>query len=130
MFAVALPHAGLGEIGNLLRSTGRALHHTVRPAERNHFALAIFVICEVDYRLLKCFDDVHVLRIRLFAWSVKYIIAQNRVTLGGGYINLSVFPLLSGGHLDCGLRSYTPTLQTPAAGSRIPPGTSGERTPR
>src|ERR1039458_4855178 len=76
MLAVALPHAGLLQIGGRIGCTLRALHDAIGPAKGNHLRLAILESAEVDDCPLKCCDAFHVLRIRLFGWSVKYIIAQ------------------------------------------------------
>jgi hypothetical protein len=51
MGGVALPNPVLGQIANLLRTALRALHLTVRPAERHHEIMAVFVAGEVQDRI-------------------------------------------------------------------------------
>src|ERR1035441_2295839 len=75
MLAVALPNAGLLQAGNMLGAALGAAYNAIRPPERNHLRLAVLETTKVDDCLLKSLDAVHVLRIRLFVWSVKYIIA-------------------------------------------------------
>src|ERR1017187_3784396 len=74
MLAVALPNAGLLQVRDVLGVALRAAYNAIRPAERNHLRLAVLETTEMDDCLLKSLDAVHVLRIRLFVWSVKYII--------------------------------------------------------
>src|ERR1035441_8974136 len=75
MLAVALPNAGLLQVGDVIGRALRTLHHAIGPAKGYHLRLAILETAEVDDSLLKCFDAVHVLIMAVFHRSVKYIIA-------------------------------------------------------
>jgi len=74
MPGVALPHAILGEVCDLIGSTARTLNLSVRPAELHHQLVAVVVIGEVDDGFLECVYAVHEPIIGLLAWYVKYII--------------------------------------------------------
>ena len=60
-FDVALEHAGIRQIGNIVRTTTRANHLTIWPTKIHHEPMAVFEVRVVDYRFLQsgwCF--VHV----------------------------------------------------------------------
>src|ERR1035437_10516983 len=74
MTGVALPQAILGKVANLLRSTFRALHLAVCPAEINHKLAAILKFREVDYRVSEGSMVAHELSMRPIYRYVKYIL--------------------------------------------------------
>src|ERR1035441_7353365 len=75
MLAVALPHAGLLQVGDVIGVALGAAYNAIRPPERNHLRLAILKTAEVDDCLLKSLDAVHILIMAVSVGSVKYIIA-------------------------------------------------------
>jgi hypothetical protein len=80
---VALENFGVREPLHIIRAAAWTQHLAIWPAQLHHETMAIFVIREVDYRLLKCcwlfrFHASNVAEIHL---SVKYIIARTRANV-------------------------------------------------
>jgi len=74
MSRVALPHAGLHEESDLLRSATWASDLAIGPAKLYHQLAAVIEILEVDDGLLECLYAFHAMNIACLARYVKYII--------------------------------------------------------
>ena len=77
MLTVALPDAGLLEVGHAVRPTGRALHDAIRPPDRHDGFVSVLVVDEEQNGLLESFGlgcGCHARSVPRMAWSVKYII--------------------------------------------------------
>jgi hypothetical protein len=77
VFLIALKHASIGQVINIIRTAVRAEYLAVRPAQLSHERFAILEISEVDYGLLqglRCF--AHESSLKQNNLSVKYILTN------------------------------------------------------
>src|SRR5580692_10139802 len=76
MLLVALEHAGVGQVVNVIRSATRTQHLTIRPTQRNHEGFAVLEVGKVEDRFLKGgWYAFHVTTLPGKVLSVKYIYA-------------------------------------------------------
>jgi hypothetical protein len=75
MLRVTLPHAGLGEPRDVIRTAARAGYNAIRPAKFNHKLAAVLEIGEVQNRVPECVWRFHESSMQQNERYVKYVIA-------------------------------------------------------